>query len=69
MEFPSFCRYQAALRSRMTYRLLRGPALRIPQPTLVIWGEKDPYLDARCNETLHRYVPDLQIKLLKDANH
>jgi len=61
--------YRAALQSKESQWLLNLPPLVVLQPTLVIWGEEDPYLDRACNETLPRYVPDLRVHYLPGANH
>jgi pimeloyl-ACP methyl ester carboxylesterase len=38
-------------------------------PTLVIWGEKDPYLLMGNLTGLQRYVQDLQVRLIADGTH
>jgi pimeloyl-ACP methyl ester carboxylesterase len=38
-------------------------------PTLVIWGEKDPYLLPGNLEGLDEFVPDLTIKRIPDGTH
>jgi len=47
----------------------KSPVARIGVPTCVIWGERDLALDSTCNDTLCRYVPNLVIHRLPDANH
>lgn len=59
---------------RATFRdlLAQGgnpPRLAINAPTAVIWGEGDDYLDRRCNDTLRRYVAQLDLHFLGDASH
>lgn len=56
--------FRATLRSGLsaTSQLIRSPAC-------VIWGEQDFALDKSCNDTLRRYVPDLQLHYLPDAGH
>ena len=49
--------YRAILRSRETPWLLSLPPMIVPHPTLVIWGEKDPYLDRTCNENSSSLCP------------
>ena len=44
------------------------PPLRVTSPTLVIWGERDAFLDRACNDTLPRYAPDLRVRYLP-ASH
>jgi epoxide hydrolase 4 len=41
----------------------------IAQPTLVIWGERDRYLDLRLLDGLNAWVPNLRIERLADASH
>jgi pimeloyl-ACP methyl ester carboxylesterase len=41
----------------------------ISAPTLLIWGERDPYLGIRLTEGLERWVHDLRIERLPDASH
>jgi epoxide hydrolase 4 len=42
---------------------------RIHAPTLVIWGEQDPYLLSSNLIGLEQYVPDLTIKRIPDGSH
>ncbi len=60
------------------YRALPGQMLRtggsmpdpiIRVPTCVIWGERDIALDKICNETLPKYVPDLELHYLPNSTH
>ncbi len=60
------------------YRALPGQMLRtggslpdpmIRVPTCVIWGERDIALDKICNDTLPRYVPDLEVHYLPNSTH
>jgi pimeloyl-ACP methyl ester carboxylesterase len=44
-------------------------SLTVRVPTLVIWGEKDPYLLTGNLEGLDRFVPDLTIKRIPDGSH
>jgi pimeloyl-ACP methyl ester carboxylesterase len=41
----------------------------IAQPTLVIWGEQDRYIDNRLLDGLDAWVSDLRIERLPDASH
>ena len=41
----------------------------IAQPTLVIWGERDRYLDIRLLDGLNAWVPNLRVERLADASH
>lgn len=45
------------------------PGLTVEIPTLVIWGEKDPYLLSGNLDGLEQFVPDLTIKRIPDATH
>src|SRR5262249_33946697 len=45
------------------------PSLTVQVPTLVIWGEKDPYLLVGNLAGLEQFVPDLRARLLADATH
>ncbi len=38
-------------------------------PTLLIWGERDVYLNPRLSEGLEPWVPDLRVERLPDASH
>ena len=38
-------------------------------PTLVIWGEKDPYILTDNLNGLERYVPKLTVERIPDATH
>lgn len=43
--------------------------LKVPVPTLVIWGEKDKYLVVQNLEGLRDYVQDLVIKRVPECSH
>lgn len=58
--------YRAALRYRGD--LLDEPQT-IPVPTLVLWGDRDPYLSTALTQGLDRWVPDLRIEHLSEASH
>lgn len=47
----------------------RFPSLDVKAPTLVIWGEKDPYLLIGNLKGLEEYVPNLKIERFADATH
>jgi hypothetical protein len=38
-------------------------------PTLLLWGERDPYLSPSLTERLGPWVPDLRVVRLPDASH
>lgn len=58
--------YRAALRYQ---RDLDSPPQTITVPTLVIWGEQDPFLSVRLTEDLAPWVPELRVQRLADASH
>jgi pimeloyl-ACP methyl ester carboxylesterase len=53
---------------RHSGRLL-GQMRTIDVPTLLIWGEKDPYLGMRLTEGLQPWVPRLRVERIADASH
>lgn len=44
-------------------------SLQVNVPTLVIWGEKDPYLLTGNLDGLERYVPNLTVERVPDGTH
>ncbi|MFY9221139.1 MAG: alpha/beta hydrolase [Blastocatellia bacterium] len=56
-------------KSRLTAFSANFPDPIIQVPTLVIWGEKDPYLLLGNLEGLSDYVPNLTIKRIEDGSH
>jgi len=52
--------------SRMKLNL---PSLDVNAPTLVIWGEKDPYLLTGNLNGLDRYVHNLRVERIPDGTH
>jgi pimeloyl-ACP methyl ester carboxylesterase len=58
--------YRAALRYP---RDGSGGPQTIRVPTLLIWGERDPYLATGLSEGLERWVPHLRVERLPDAGH
>jgi len=44
-------------------------SFEVKAPTLVIWGEKDPYLLTDNLDGLDRYVPKLTVERIPDATH
>jgi epoxide hydrolase 4 len=48
---------------------LNFPSLDVKAPTLVIWGEKDPYLLTGNLNGLERYVRNLRVERIPDATH
>ncbi len=45
------------------------PSMQVKAPTLVIWGEKDPYLLTGNLDGLDRYVSKLSVERIPDATH
>jgi pimeloyl-ACP methyl ester carboxylesterase len=46
-----------------------GPARVIPAPTLVLWGELDPYLGVGLLDELDRWVATLELRRFPTAGH
>jgi pimeloyl-ACP methyl ester carboxylesterase len=46
-----------------------GPARVITAPTLVLWGELDPYLGVESLDGLERWVDDLRVQRFSTAGH
>ena len=44
-------------------------SFEVKAPTLVIWGEKDPYILTGNLDGLERYVPKLTVERIPDATH
>jgi epoxide hydrolase 4 len=58
--------YRAAVRYP---RDLHAPPQTIAAPTLVVWGEQDPYLGVRLLDHLADWVPNLRLERIADASH
>jgi pimeloyl-ACP methyl ester carboxylesterase len=58
--------YRAALRYPGDLR--SGPQT-VTVPTLVIWGDRDPYLSKQLTKDLDRWVTQLEVEHLPDASH
>lgn len=58
--------YRAAFRFM---RELTGPPQEVRVPTLMMWGERDPYLSVKLIEPMRRWVSDLKVELIPDASH
>jgi pimeloyl-ACP methyl ester carboxylesterase len=58
--------YRAAVRFS---RDLFAPPQTIRVPTLVIWGERDPFMSSSVNDVLHQWVPNLAVHKISDASH
>jgi epoxide hydrolase 4 len=48
---------------------LRRDVQRIAAPTLLIWGERDPYLSVALSTGLETWIPNLRVVRLSDASH
>jgi pimeloyl-ACP methyl ester carboxylesterase len=46
-----------------------GPARVITAPTLILWGELDPYLGIKSLDGLERWVDDLRVQRFATAGH
>ena len=59
--------YRAAVRRNpfTASRMLR----QIDVPTLLIWGESDPYLGIKLTEGLVEWVPDIRVERIANASH
>lgn len=58
--------YRAALRYP---QMINQPPQEVTAPTLVIWGERDPFLSLRLLQHLDRWVPKLRIERLPQISH
>ena len=58
--------YYRAMRHR---KKMRGLIRRIDVPTLMIWGDLDPFFTAETLRDFAEYVPDLRIEHITDAGH
>ncbi|MBW3630155.1 MAG: alpha/beta hydrolase [Gemmatimonadetes bacterium] len=45
------------------------PAVEIDSPTLLIWGERDPFLVSELASGLEPWVPGIRVQRLPDATH
>jgi pimeloyl-ACP methyl ester carboxylesterase len=45
------------------------PPLAIAQPTVVLWGERDPVVPIRCADRLDEYFQDVVLERLPGAGH
>lgn len=60
--------YYRAIPLRTPSRALAAMT-QIAAPTLVIWGERDPYLGSELAEPEPRWVPDVRVERISDASH
>ena len=67
--------FLATLRGMMKTFLDRGPqrpwklAAKITCPTLVIYGRKDPLIDASAAHKVTKYFPNAHVVVLPDSGH
>jgi pimeloyl-ACP methyl ester carboxylesterase len=59
--------YRALLRCREEKRVLN--ARRIKAQTLVLWGERDRYLNVGLTHGLEKWVPNLRLEMFPNASH
>jgi pimeloyl-ACP methyl ester carboxylesterase len=57
--------YRAAARRKGMHRVMRP----ITAPTLMIWGDRDPFFTAATLRDFNEYVPNLRIDHIPDAGH
>ena len=57
--------YRAAFRRRSR----AADDVPCPTPTLVLWGERDPYLGPRLTEGLERWAPGVRVERFPAAGH
>lgn len=60
--------YRAAFRSRLGLAPARQPS-PIVCPTLLLWGDRDPFLTQALTEDLDRWIHDLHVEHCPDAGH
>jgi Predicted hydrolases or acyltransferases (alpha/beta hydrolase superfamily) len=58
--------YYRAMRLR---KGMRGLVRRIDVPTLMIWGDRDPFFTPETLRDFGEYVPDLRIEHIPDSGH
>lgn len=60
--------YRAVLR-KLFWVVTTGTKYTSDVPTLVIWGARDAYLSAACNDALPDYFSDVEIEYVARASH
>jgi epoxide hydrolase 4 len=58
--------YRAAMRYSGD---LFGPPQIIQSPTLIIWGEHEPFMSSYVNDHLEQWVPNVRVDTISDASH
>ena len=42
---------------------------QIDVPTLLIWGEQDPYLGLELTDGVEQWVPNIQVERIRESSH
>jgi pimeloyl-ACP methyl ester carboxylesterase len=58
--------YRAAF--RYSADLFSAPQI-VSVPTLIIWGERDPFMSSSVNEELEKWVPNVVVQKIPDSSH
>jgi pimeloyl-ACP methyl ester carboxylesterase len=58
--------YRAAFRHRQD---MFGPPQQIAAPTMLIWGERDPFATLQLITGLEEWIPQIRIERIPDASH
>ncbi|MSQ11806.1 MAG: alpha/beta hydrolase [Dehalococcoidia bacterium] len=54
---------------RQAFQHMRHSATPVTAPTLLIWGERDPYLGIRLTQGLEHWAPNSRVERIPDASH
>lgn len=49
--------------------MFRGTGMRVPAPTLLVWGEEDIALGKELTYGTERFVPDLRVRYIPNCSH
>jgi len=60
--------YRALLRTGAR-GMFKGTGMRVPMPTLMVWGERDTALGKELTYGTERFAPDLRIRYIPDCSH
>ena len=58
--------YRAAMRYS---RDLFDPPQTIQAPTLIVWGEQEPFMSSNVNDHLEQWVPNVRVETISEASH
>lgn len=61
--------YYRGMRARLTDRALRQSTNVITAPTLLLWGEQDPFGSVALTQGLEQWIPNLRVHILPDTGH